>query len=157
MWFPIPKLVLFTKYSRSAWFFKNNTEITTRLQVIGQQIIRTDKKWRVKHMLPKWCLVVKIRLPVQQTRHKRCEFNPWVGKIPWSRNWQPSPVFSPRKFYGQRNLAGYSPLGHKESDTTESLSTQNILLIIYRYYLPGNEIYFISTQISKVSVYFLKL
>ena len=36
----------------------------------------------------------------------------------WRRKWQPSPVFLPGKSHGQRNLAGYSPWGHKESDTT---------------------------------------
>ena len=29
----------------------------------------------------------------QCRRHKRCRFHPWVGKIPWSRAWQPTPVF----------------------------------------------------------------
>ena len=52
-------------------------------------------------------------------RHKRHEFDPWVGKIPWRRAWQPTPVFLPRKSLEQRSLAGYSPWGHKESDTTE--------------------------------------
>ena len=47
----------------------------------------------------------------------------WVGKIPWRRKWQPTPVFLPEKSYGQRSLAGYSPLCHKELDTTEWLST----------------------------------
>ena len=41
-----------------------------------------------------------------------------VGKIPW-RAWQLTPVFLPGEFHGQRSLAGYSPWGHKESDTTE--------------------------------------
>ena len=50
---------------------------------------------------------------------KICRFGPWVGKIPWSRKWQPSPVFLPGKFCGQRSLVGYSPWGHKESDMTE--------------------------------------
>ena len=45
----------------------------------------------------------------QCRRHKRCRFNPWVGKIPWSRKWQPTPVFLPGKSHGQRSLAGYSP------------------------------------------------
>ena len=35
----------------------------------------------------------------------------------WSRKWQPTPVFLPGKFHGQRSLAGYSPWGRKESDT----------------------------------------
>ena len=44
---------------------------------------------------------------------------PWVGKVPWSRKWQPTLVFLPGKLYGQRNLASYSPWGHKESDMAE--------------------------------------
>ena len=36
-------------------------------------------------------------------RCKRCRFDPWVWKIPWSRKWQLTPVFLPGKFYGQRN------------------------------------------------------
>ena len=42
-----------------------------------------------------------------------------VGKIPWWRAWQPTPVFLPGKSRGQRSLVGYSPRGRKESDTTE--------------------------------------
>ena len=41
----------------------------------------------------------------------------WAGKIPWSSQQQPAPVFLPRKFHGQRSLAGYSPWGRRESDT----------------------------------------
>ena len=40
---------------------------------------------------------------------RRLGFNPWVGKIPWRREWPPTPVFSPGEFHGQRSLAGYSP------------------------------------------------
>ena len=39
------------------------------------------------------------------------EFDPWVEKIPWTRKWQPTPVFLPGKFHGQRSLAGYGPWG----------------------------------------------
>ena len=39
-------------------------------------------------------------------RHKRHRFNPWVGKIPWRRAWQPMPVFLPGESHGQRSLAG---------------------------------------------------
>ena len=46
-----------------------------------------------------------------------------VGKIPWRRKWQPTSVFLPEKSQGQRSLAGYSPLCHKELDTTEWLNT----------------------------------
>ena len=46
-------------------------------------------------------------------------FDPWVRKIPWSRKWQPTPVFLPGEHHGQKSLEGYGPCGHKESDTTE--------------------------------------
>jgi len=46
-------------------------------------------------------------------------FNPWIGKIPWRRKWQPTPVFLPGESRGQRSLTGYSPQGHKESDKAE--------------------------------------
>ena len=49
----------------------------------------------------------------QCRRHKRCGFDSSVGKIPWSRNWWPTPVILPGKFHGQRRLVGYSPWGHK--------------------------------------------
>ena len=44
---------------------------------------------------------------------------PGSGKISWSRKWQPTPVFLPGKFHGQRSLASYSAWNHKELDTTE--------------------------------------
>ena len=47
-------------------------------------------------------------------------FDPWVGKIPWRRKWQPTLVFLPGRSHGQRSLMGYSPQGHKESDMTEA-------------------------------------
>ena len=52
---------------------------------------------------------------------KRHVFDPWVGKIPWSRKWQPAPVFLPGESHGQRSLVGYSLWGHRESDLTERL------------------------------------
>ena len=61
----------------------------------------------------------------QCRRRKRCVFSPWVRKIPWKRPWQPIPVFLPGESYGQRSLAGYSPWGRKESETTERLNDNN--------------------------------
>ena len=62
-------------------------------------------------------------------RHRRLMFDPWVRKIPWSRKWQPIPVFLPRKFHGQTSLEDYSPWGHNESDTTERLSVYIPILV----------------------------
>jgi len=59
----------------------------------------------------------------QCRRWNRCRFDPWVGKIPWNRKWQPAPVFLPGKSHGQRSLVGYSPRGCKELDTTEHTHT----------------------------------
>ena len=39
--------------------------------------------------------------------------DPWIGKIPWRREWQPTLVLLPEKSHGQRNLEGYSPWGRK--------------------------------------------
>ena len=44
---------------------------------------------------------------------RRCRFDPWVGKIPWRRKWQPTQVFLSGKAHGQRNLVGYGLWGHK--------------------------------------------
>ena len=58
----------------------------------------------------------------QWRKHKKCRFTPWVGKIPWRRKWQPSPLFLPGEPHEQRSLAGYSAWGHTELDTTEWLN-----------------------------------
>ena len=59
--------------------------------------------------------------PANAGNQKRLRFNSWARKIPWRRKWQPTPVFLPAESHGQRNLAGYSPWGSKESDMTEQL------------------------------------
>ena len=46
---------------------------------------------------------------------------PGLGRFPWRRKWQPTPVFLPGESHGRRSLVGYSPRGRKESDTTERL------------------------------------
>ena len=45
---------------------------------------------------------------------RRPWFDPWVGKIPWRREWKPTPVFWPRESHGQRSLVGYSPQGRSQ-------------------------------------------
>ena len=46
-------------------------------------------------------------------------FDLWEGKIPWRKKSLPTPLFLPGEFHGQMSLAGYSPWGHTELDTTE--------------------------------------
>ena len=48
-------------------------------------------------------------------------FDPCVGKSPWRRKWQSTPVLLPGKSHGQRSLVGPSPWGRKELDKTEQL------------------------------------
>ena len=57
---------------------------------------------------------------------------PGLGRFPWRRKWQPTPVFLPGESHGQRSLLGYSPRGHKESDMTE-LSGFTSLHVEYMY------------------------
>ena len=73
--------------------------------------------------LPRW--FSGKELTCQCRRLRRCRFDSWVGKIPWSRKWQLTPVFLPGKFHGQRRPVGYSPWDRKESDMTEQLSIEN--------------------------------
>ena len=53
---------------------------------------------------PKWLSGKK-----SACQYRRRVSDPWVGKIPWSRKWQPTSVFLPGESHGQRCLAGYSP------------------------------------------------
>ena len=50
-----------------------------------------------------------------------------VRKIPWSRKWQPTPVFLPGKTHGQRSLAVFHLWGHREADMTEWLEQKSTL------------------------------
>ena len=67
-----------------------------------------------------WSLMASL---VAQT--VKC-LHPWVGKIPWRRKWQLTPVLLSGKSHGQRSLVGYNPWGHKESDTTERLHSLHL-------------------------------
>ena len=72
----------------------------------------------IKHIYLILCAQV-AKCKESTCQHRRCRFSPCVGKIPWSRKWQPNPVFLPGESHGQRRLEGYIPWGCKESDTTE--------------------------------------
>ena len=68
--------------------------------------------------------ISKLKRPKRNT----CVHKDFIIYLPFilcqEQKWQPTPVFLPGKFHGQRNLVGYSPRGHKESNATEWLSTQ---------------------------------
>ena len=68
--------------------------------------------------LPRWHSGKESIYQYRRQRGGRYGFDPWVGKIPWSRKWQPMPVLLPGKHHGQRSLAGHSPWDCSESDMT---------------------------------------
>ena len=67
-------------------------------------------------------------------RPKRSGFDPWVGKIPWSRKWQPTPLFLPGTFHGQRNLAGCSVWGNRARRDWAHL------LLLFRHSIVSNSL-----------------
>ena len=78
-------------------------------------------------------------------KQRRCRFDPWVRKIPWSRKWHPTPVFLLGKFYEQRSLVGFSLWGHQESDTIEQVDTytqlrQDMVELVCSYIISWREL-----------------
>jgi len=59
---------------------------------------------REQSRLPRWLSGKESTCPC-----RRCGFDPWIGKMPWRRKWQPIPIFLPGESYGQSSRAGYSP------------------------------------------------
>ena len=63
----------------------------------------------ILYLLPWWLVRLSVSLQCG-----RPGFDPWVGKIPWRRKWQPTPVLLPGESHGGRRLVDYSPWGRKE-------------------------------------------
>ena len=85
------------------------------LAIVNSGAMNTESEKRKG--LPWWLRWQRICLQC-----RRPGFNPWVRKIPWRREWLPTPVFLPGESHGQRSLVGYSPWGHKELDTTRYMN-----------------------------------
>ena len=77
--------------------------------------------------LPRW--LSGKESTYQSRRNKKCEFDPWVGKIPWRRKWQPTSVFLPGKFHAQRSIAGYSSCLHRVKIRLSNWYTHTHLLL----------------------------
>ena len=74
----------------------------------------------IQHYISLGFLGPNSKEPACQCRLKRCGLNPWVGKIPWRRAWQPTLVFLPGEFHGQKSVMGYNP---KSQTQLKRLST----------------------------------
>ena len=105
-----------------------------------------------------YCLCLHWNFPVGRDGESIClqcrrlRFDPWVGKIPWRRKWQPTPVFLPGKSHGRRSLVDYSPWGCKESDTRGAtsllqlpvrLKISSCFLVIFLIFLLSNLYFFV--------------
>ena len=94
----------------------------------------------------------------QCRRHKRLGFAPWVGKIPWKREWQPTLVFLPGESHGQRSPDGLQSAGprmgshrvrHSGSDLTwktyvigQIISSYFILRVLFKVFIKSLQLPF---------------
>ena len=85
------------------------------------------------------------RIHLQCRNSRRPGFDPWIRKIPWRREWLPTPVFLPGEFHGQRSLAGYSPWLCKESDMT-----QHAWEWMFLTHIQTTELFCLKTHFGKV-------
>ena len=99
------------------------TTWTGQLNSLSENVIWPS--WTENYELPWWLRGSSVCLKCGRPR-----FDPWVGKIPWRRKWQPTPVLLPGKFHGQRILVGYSPWGRKESNMTEWLHFHYLWILL---------------------------
>ena len=100
---PIPSPVFVTDVNKKNAFLQIRGDIDTSIYIcVG---------------FPGSSAVKRILLLMQETQELWVRYLGW--EIPWRRDWQSTPVFLPGESHGQRSLAGYGPLGHKESDRTE--------------------------------------
>ena len=99
----------------SDWGGTGTFVVLSEVRVVSYWILLDG---HIPNRLPWWLRWERIRL-----QRGRPGVHPWVGKIPWKRAWQPTPVCLPGGSHGQRSLVGYHPRGRKEPEMTEQLNT----------------------------------
>ena len=67
-------------------------------------------------------MVLAVKNPHANSGNMRCGFSLWVGKIPWRRAWQPTPIFLPGESHGERDLAGYKSMRSQSQTWLKRLS-----------------------------------
>ena len=96
-----------------------------------QEMVKDREAWcaavhgvaKSRTWLSDWTIIILIKNLPADAGH--LDSVPWVGKIPYRSKWNTTPVFLPGKSHGWRSLVGYSSGGHRDSDTTEWLSTHH--------------------------------
>ena len=99
-----------------SFFFKDDHAIR------NENLLRECKFKNCGNRLPWWLRWLRVCLQC-----RRPGFDTWVRKIPWRREWLPTPVFLPGVFHGQRSLAGCSPWHWEESNTTKELTLNSMV------------------------------
>ena len=114
-------------------------EMATHSSILAWRIPRTEEPDGLQSLESQRVSIVRLgvcpcgaSLVAQMVKNLSATQETQVGKIPWRRKWQPTPVFLPEESHGPRSLAGYSPWGRKESDKTEwlTLSLTAIFLLL---------------------------
>ena len=102
---------------------KKNTHTQKSLQerFLDLQKLTSNLKWLSK--IEDLCWVLWASLVAQTVKNLPATEETWVWSLSWEDSWRreglPTPVFFPGEFHEQKSLVGYSPWGHRESDTTE--------------------------------------
>ena len=102
-------------YSKSNENSPTNSTPAVNYRLSNQQLIKVSLFWGFPGG-------TSGKEPTCQYRRPKHRFDPWVRKTRWTRAWQPTAVFLPGEYHGQRTLVDYSPWGCKELDTTEWLT-----------------------------------
>ena len=120
------------------------TEEPSGLQSIESQTVRHDwSDWACMHArkermgLPRWLRGKESTC--QWRRHRRHRFDPWVGKVPWRRKWQPISVFLPGISHGQRSLVGYTPWGHRVGHEWTCMQARSVWGFLWLRFLPTSK------------------
>ena len=104
----------------SPWGYKElDTRLSTRLRdwttAGGKDLGETRIVISETSLVTQWW-----RICLQCRKCRWLQFDPWIRKIAWRREWQPTSVLLPGESHGQRILVGCSPWSCKESDMTEA-------------------------------------
>ena len=96
----------------SSWYRNGDNLTNAEFPYKGKCFSQMDNSFKIifqrdTFWLSRWCSNKEYTCKCR--RYRPCRFNPWVRKIPLGTKWQPTPVFLPGKFHGQRSMTANSP------------------------------------------------